>query len=122
MEHETAAYEWLSGHDIGPKFLAHVTEENRVIGFLMKRVRDCRHATVEDLAVCQGALSKLHVMGIKHGDVNTYSFLVCGEKAVMVDFESAVRTDDGAVLEAEFGGLEGQLRDESGRGGMVEEG
>ncbi|KAJ5893172.1 alpha-galactosidase A precursor [Penicillium tannophilum] len=32
IENETTAYQWLSGHDIGPRFLGHLTENSRVIG------------------------------------------------------------------------------------------
>ncbi|GES57890.1 alpha-galactosidase agla [Aspergillus terreus] len=38
MENETAAYQWISGHDIGPQFLGHLTENGRVIGFLIEYI------------------------------------------------------------------------------------
>lgn len=35
---ECAAYKWIEGKRIGPKLLGHITEEGRVIGFLMEKV------------------------------------------------------------------------------------
>lgn len=37
MEGETETYQWLQDHDIGPKFMGHLTEEGRVIAFLIER-------------------------------------------------------------------------------------
>jgi hypothetical protein len=38
-DHETEIYSWIENHGIGPKFLAHVTENNdRVIGYMVERV------------------------------------------------------------------------------------
>ena len=73
-------YEWIDGHQIGPEFLGHLTEEGRVIGFLIERVFDCRHATPEDLSLCQHTLAKLHKLGIKHGDTNKHNFLIRMER------------------------------------------
>lgn len=33
LENETVAYEWIDGRKIGPRFLGHLTEGDRVIGF-----------------------------------------------------------------------------------------
>ncbi|KAI9163462.1 hypothetical protein HJFPF1_05076 [Paramyrothecium foliicola] len=49
LEAETMAYGWIEGNEIGPVFLGHLTEEGRVIGFLIDRVTDCRHADIGDL-------------------------------------------------------------------------
>lgn len=70
LEAEKTAYEWIEDQKIGPYFLAHLTEEGRVIGFLMARIADCRHATPDDLPLCHSVLSRLHDLGIKHGDIN----------------------------------------------------
>jgi len=75
LDTETAVYEWISGHEIGPKFLAHLTEEGRVIGFLIEKISDFEHATIGDFPLCQNILSKLHRLGIKHGDTNKHNFL-----------------------------------------------
>lgn len=124
LQAETAAYEWIEGQQIGPDFLGHLTEEGRVIGFLIARVAGCRHAAPEDLPQCARALAKLHRLGIRHGDVNRHNFLVCDEdgRATLVDFDCAARPAGDNELAAEMQELEAQLRDSSGRGGWVVEG
>lgn len=121
LEAETAAYGWIEGHQVGPDFLGHLTEEGRVIGFLIARVADCRHATPEDFPLCHLALSKLHKLGIKHGDINKHNFLIHDGKATLVDFDNASRPASQDELEAELHELQDQLRDTSGRGGKVVE-
>jgi predicted Ser/Thr protein kinase len=118
LDSETAAYEWINGHQIGPEFLGHLTEEGRVIGFLIEQVLDCRHAAPEDLSICQHTLAKLHELGIKHGDTNKHNFLVRNGKATLIDFDSAERCNDPKLLRDEFQMLE-QLRDDSGKGGRI---
>jgi predicted Ser/Thr protein kinase len=117
MENETTAYEWIDGHAIGPRFLGHLTEDGRVIGFLVERITDARHADANDLAVCQQILGRLHELGVWHGDTNRFNFLVRGSQAVLIDFDTARKCDDKDVLRKEFEGLEGCFMDESGRGG-----
>jgi predicted Ser/Thr protein kinase len=123
-EKETEAYEWIEGHDIGPPFLGHLVEEGeRVIGFLMERITDFRHATPDDLGACRSALKKLHALGIKHGDVNKHNFLVRNQdgRAIIIDFDCASRVDDADELEHELSHLKAQLSDTSGRGGQIVE-
>ncbi|KAI1770009.1 hypothetical protein F4818DRAFT_450600 [Hypoxylon cercidicola] len=60
LQAETAAYEWIEGQQVGPDFLGHLTEDGRVIGFLMSRITDCRHATPEDFPLCHSVLTRLH--------------------------------------------------------------
>lgn len=36
-------------HDIGPRFLGHLTEDGRVIGFPMERITNARHAALRTL-------------------------------------------------------------------------
>lgn len=117
-EAETQAYAWIEGHGIGPRFLGHVTEEGRVIGFLLEKVEG-RHARIEDLPACQALVSKLHGMGIVHGDLNKHNFLVTESRVVLLDFETAQRSEDRDAMGLEIRKLEQQLLDESGKGGMV---
>ncbi|KAI0883943.1 alpha-galactosidase A precursor [Annulohypoxylon maeteangense] len=117
MRAETAAYEWIAGQDIGPSFLGHLTEEGRVIGFLIEYITNFRHATLEDLPLCQSTLSKLHKLGITHGDTNKHNILIHDGKATLIDFDFASRSASDGELEAELHGLPEQLRDMSGRGG-----
>ena len=119
LEAETTAYQWLVGQDIGPKFLAHLTEHGRVIGFVMEHIGDSRHATPEDLEICQRSLRKLHQIGIKHGDVNKHNFLIRDGEATLLDFQSAKCCEDKKELDEEFESLAEALADTSGRGGVV---
>ncbi|KAI0007291.1 alpha-galactosidase A precursor [Xylariaceae sp. FL0662B] len=121
LEAETTAYEWIEGQQVGPGFLGRLTEEGRVIGFLMARVANCRHATPEDLPLCRPVLSKLHKLGIKHGDTNKHNFLIHDGKATLIDFDIASRPASDDELEAELHKLPDQLRDTSGRGGTIVE-
>jgi hypothetical protein len=44
LESETTAYQWIEGYNIGPSFLGYLTEDSRVIGFLIECIKDARHA------------------------------------------------------------------------------
>ncbi|KAL7926376.1 alpha-galactosidase A precursor [Trichoderma austrokoningii] len=121
LEAETAAYEWIEGHQIGPDFLGHLAEEGRVIGFVIARVAHCHHAAPEDLPLCRQALSKLHQIGIKHGDTNKHNFLIQEGKVTLIDFDNASRAASAEELETELHGLRDQLGDMSGKGGRVVE-
>ncbi|KAI9838942.1 MAG: hypothetical protein M1819_004150 [Sarea resinae] len=101
-----------------PRFLGHILEEGRAIGFILERITDARHAGVEDLDLCQAALSKLHSLGFKHGDVNKHNFLVRNGKTLMIDFESLQKCDDQAELVKEMEKLKESLADTSGIGGV----
>ena len=98
-----------------------MTEEGRAIGFLIALVADCHHATPDDSPLCYSALSKLHKLGIRHGDVNKHSFLIYDGKATLIDFDNASRPASDDELETDLQGLQDQLRDMSGRGGQVVE-
>jgi len=115
---ETQVYSWIDGSSIGPEFLGYLTEEGRVIGFLIENVEG-RHATISDLSACKAVVRQLHRLGILHRDLNKHNFLVSERGAVLIDFETAVRSDDSAAMEAEIGRLEEQLLDESGIGGVI---
>ncbi|MCJ1364738.1 hypothetical protein MMC16_003854 [Acarospora aff. strigata] len=115
---ETQVYAWIEGHNIGPKFLGHVTEEERTIGFLLEKVEG-RHATIDDLAACRAAVSKLHNLGILHGDLNKHNILISSSRVVLIDFETARKSEDRAAMDQELHDLERQLLDESGKGGII---
>ncbi|KAI0489821.1 alpha-galactosidase A precursor [Xylaria cf. heliscus] len=121
LEKETVAYEWIDGHKIGPAFLGRLAEEGSVIGFVIERIADFRHATLDDLDLCRLGLTKLHTLGIKHGDINKHNFLVHDGNITLIDFEVASQTVDPDELERELVDLPSQLRDTSGRGGRVVE-
>lgn len=117
IDNETTAYQWIDGHDIGPRFLGHLTEDGRVIGFLMQRITNARHAGTQDLEPCRQVLSRLHCLGVRHGDTNRYNFLIRRSKAVLIDFDTARKCDNRDMLVKEFEDLSRCLQDPSGRGG-----
>lgn len=118
FEAETTAYQWIEGKQIGPRFLGHLEENGRTIGFLIEAFADSRHPGPIDLEICQQALSKLHCIGVKHGDINKHNFLVLDDRAVLLDFESATKCDDAKLLEEELQELERHLKSTTGIGGV----
>lgn len=122
LDDETQAYRRIEGHDIGPSFLGHISEGDRVIGFLISRIIDFHHATIDDLAACTKTLSKLHSLGFKHGDINKHNFLVHDGKATLIDFDGVQTTCDQEELVEELGRLEAELKETSGRGGRIVDG
>jgi predicted Ser/Thr protein kinase len=121
VDEECAAYQWIEGKGVGPKFLGHITEGGRVIGFLVEKVIGARHATIDDLAACSKALESLHQLDIEHGDINKHNFLINDDGVTMIDFETARKSDDQQSLEAEMDSLAESLSDTSGRGGSYVE-
>lgn len=121
LDAETSAYQWIENHQIGPKFLGHISEEGRIIGFVIEQINDGRHATPEDLSLCQLTLRRLHSLGIKHGDINKHNFLIHHGKATLIDFDSSIRDSDAKTLDDEFWMLQEELHDTSGRGGRIVE-
>lgn len=117
LENETIAYEWIDEHDIGPRFLGHLTEDGRVTGFLMERITGARHANLDDLAACQKSLRQLHQLGVHHGDTNRFNFLIRGANATLIDFDSARKCDNQNLLLDEMENLSRYLQDTSRRGG-----
>ncbi|TVY23383.1 hypothetical protein LHYA1_G007604 [Lachnellula hyalina] len=115
---ETRVYSWIDGHNIGPEFLGYLTEDGRVIGFLIEYIEGHR-ATISDLPACKVIVRKLHGLSILHRDLNTHNFLISERGAVLIDFETAKRSGNGETMEKEVEGLEEQLLDESGTGGVV---
>ncbi|KAF3028312.1 hypothetical protein E8E12_000385 [Didymella heteroderae] len=117
LDAETMIYERIEGLQIGPRFLGHLTEEGRTIGFVMAFVIGCRHATLDDLDICQTALVRLHRLGIKHGDINKHNFLIHQGTATLIDFDNASENTPPGDLDDELHRLQESLSDSSGRGG-----
>ena len=116
VETETAIYRVIDGHGIGPTFLGHLIEHNRVIGFLIERM-DGHYAGIADLGTCQDAVERLHSLGIVHGDLNRHNFIVSPSGATLIDFENAGMNGSQDAMQKEFTQLTEQLTEESGRGG-----
>jgi tRNA A-37 threonylcarbamoyl transferase component Bud32 len=101
--------------------LVTLTEEGRIIGFVMALIVGCRHVTLEDLDICQTALARLHRLGIKHGDVNKHNFLVHQGTVTLIDFDTASEATSPGELDDELHHLQESLSDYSGRGGRCRE-
>lgn len=121
IEVETAAYQWIGGSGVGPKFLGHLTEgqDGRVIGFVAEWLEGARPAGPGDIDGCKKALGQLHGLGIKLGDINKHNFLVRdGHDVVLVDFEMAKRDCSPLKLEEEMSALMSSLESSSFQGGV----
>ncbi|KAI1366226.1 hypothetical protein F5Y08DRAFT_301605 [Xylaria arbuscula] len=125
IERETIIYEMIAKDSstaqppIAPTFLGHLTEQGRTIGFLMEKIEG-EPASLHNLSECETVLRRLHGMGIIHGDVNRYNFIV--ERSTghikMIDFEHAEPYDEGKA-QLEINELRAQLSEETGRGASV---
>ena len=120
LEKETIAYEWIDGRGIGPAFIAHLTEQGRIIGFLVEHITDAKHATIDDLDACARALDSLHHLGVVHGDTNKHNFLVKDGLATLIDFDCARKDQEEATLRQEMESLPQQLASTSGLGGTLD--
>ncbi|KAI0877545.1 hypothetical protein GGS24DRAFT_446672 [Hypoxylon argillaceum] len=58
-------------------------------GFMMDLIADFRHATPNDFNLCCLSLTKLHMLGIKHGDVNKHNLLFQDGRIALIDFDGA---------------------------------
>jgi hypothetical protein len=121
MENETRAYAVISKHaswdpPLAPTVLGHLTENGRVMGLLLEKV-DGRFASPADLPQCEEAVRRLHGMGLIHGDVNRYNFLIeAGTGTVrMVDFEH-VQDFSEEDADEELHALPFELAEDTGRG------
>ena len=107
---ETEVYRMLDGKGAAPQFLGHITENDRIIGFMTEFIQDVRPAHAGDFEACRAALAKLHAVGYTHGDVHSGNFLIKPDgPAMIIDFEYARKTSDEATFEAEMRTLEYEL-------------
>ena len=116
IEQETRAYQLLENSGLAPRFLAHVHENGRIMGFLLEKIEG-RPAFFQDLTACETALRKLHKLGFVHGDVNRYNFVVTEKGVKLLDFESLGESASPESMRKELESLRAELVDESGRGG-----
>ncbi|XXG95660.1 hypothetical protein Hte_001929 [Hypoxylon texense] len=96
-DNEVAIYKQIEGLGIAPRFLGHVTEHGRVIGFLLEYLDDA--TTVSEIwneeteNACRASLEKLHSTGIAHRDAHRGNCLIRKDgSAVLIDFE--ISTND----------------------------
>ncbi|KAG6303333.1 hypothetical protein E4U45_002256 [Claviceps purpurea] len=120
IETEIAVYQRICDQGVGPKFLGHVIEgpDGRVIGFITEWLGGARSAEPRDLDDCRKALARLHQLGIKHGDINKYNFLVReGHEVALIDFEVSRLDCSHDELEEEMNDLKDRLESTDPRGG-----
>nr|POE46215.1 hypothetical protein CFP56_73177 [Quercus suber] len=121
IERETRAYQLLHQQrisNIAPRFLGHVREGGRVIGFILEKLHDHRPALIDDLEDCSLALGTFHASGFLHGDVNRYNFLVGASGVKLVDFERLIEDASPEMQREEMNDLRAELLDEtSSKGG-----
>ncbi|CAG8368382.1 unnamed protein product [Penicillium salamii] len=116
VERETRAYQLLEGSGLSPRFLGHIHENGRIIGFLLEKIEG-RAASIQDLRTCETALEKLHELGFLHGDANRYNFLVTGEGVKLLDFEHLQENASPESMRKESESVRMELMENSGRGG-----
>ncbi|KAJ5178625.1 uncharacterized protein N7500_001324 [Penicillium coprophilum] len=113
---ETLVYRSLENTGLAPRFIGHVHEHGRVIGFILEKLQG-REANIKDLSSCQSALQRLHDIGILHGDVNRYNFIVQDDTVRLIDFENSQFRDSAtAYMQAEMDSLCDRLVEDTGRG------
>lgn len=118
MDCEREAYRWIESRDIGPRLLGHLAEEGSFNGFIMGENHGCSLYHVKDHTLCEEALSKLHSLGILHGHVNKHNILIKDNRAILVDFGFARKSQDESACRKEMESLRGALADEFSRGGV----
>ena len=116
LEQETKVYKFLAYSGLAPAFLGHIHENGRVLGLLLRK-EEGRFASIEDLSNCEAALRKLHQLGLRHGDINRYNFLVRENGVTLIDFEHTMEEADPEVIKKELDGLRAELTEDTGRGG-----
>lgn len=117
IQRETRAYQILHRENaaFAPRFLGQLYEEDRVIGFMLEKLVG-RTASIGDLEGCQAVLRKFHILGLLHGDVNRYNFLITEEEIKLIDFERFSENVSAEAQAEELSSLEAELEDTSGRG------
>jgi hypothetical protein len=110
VDRATLIYSEIEGHNIGQKFLAHVTENGeRVYGYMLESL-PARHATIDGLQACKAVLAKLHGLKIIYGALSSKSFLIVDGRALVHGFEGSFSTDYQGLFDAEMTRVEDVLR------------
>lgn len=115
FETETRIYQLLEGTGLAPAFLGHIHENGRVIGLLLEKATG-HSASITDISKCEAALQQLHKLGLRHGDVNRYNFIIDADRVKLIDFEHTQENAIKGSLSEELKGLAAALEDDSGRG------
>ncbi|CAK7272235.1 hypothetical protein SEPCBS119000_005018 [Sporothrix epigloea] len=118
IEKETRAYQLLEGSGLAPRFLGHIHENGRIMGFVLEKLEG-RRASLDDLSSCESAVRKLHGLGLLHGDVNRHNFLVTEEGVILLDFETLGENASPESMCKELESLPAELVEDTGRGGGI---
>lgn len=117
IEQETRVYRILENTGIAPRFLGHIHEHGRIMGFVLEKVEG-RPATIKDFSQCRSVLQRFHDHGLLHGDINKYNFIIQNDRVRLIDFERSQICPDGErSMQIEMMSLYDQLMEETGRGG-----
>jgi len=60
------------------------------MGFLIEKI-DGNNGEIGDLEACESIVKHLHSLGIVHGNLNKYNFIVGPTRMTLIDFENAKR-------------------------------
>lgn len=118
IERETRAYQLLGQLEAGlaPRFLGHIHEGGRVMGFMLEKLEDRIDASIGDLKECEQVVRRFHSFGFLHGDVNRYNFLVGEGKVTLIDFECFEESSTEETRSEEIQSLRVEFVGQSGRG------
>lgn len=58
---------------------------------------DGRHADVGDLESCRKVVQQMHGLGVIHGDLNKYNFIVTENGTKLLDFEASRFADEKTI-------------------------
>ena len=105
---------------MGPAFLRvghHLVrvEQGRVMGFLIEKIDGVNGETGDlDHDARESIVKRLHSLGIDHGDLNKYNFIIGPNRTTVI--EDALKNGSKEAMEKAFAILTEQLTDEIGRG------
>lgn len=106
LEREMMAYRACDGKDITPKFVGHVAEEGRVIGFLTEYIEGAHMPSSDDeKELCRRALYRFYRLTGWHRNPmasHKANFLIKDGKAYLVDLAMAYTPQDVASLGDEW--------------------
>ena len=87
LKHETNIYRRIHGHNVGPKVLGLLTEnQDRVVGIVMEKIDGQPVIEEEDIPACNEQLDQLHALGIAHCDAHRGNFIKGPAGPVIIDF------------------------------------
>lgn len=102
MQNEAAIYKAIEGHEIGYKFLGHLMEEGRAIGYLMEYIEGHRLPGPQDLGACLRIVKRLHNLGYKHGRISKEIFHIHDDLVWLAQLWSVTKCTDSKELKEEL--------------------